>query len=409
MATNESIPVSAYDGSKAIPNELSPVAPSERRLELDVLRGVALFGVLVVNVAVFSGSDVALEQKVPFPQGWGGAWPSYLRSALIESKAAALLAMLFGAGLMIQCERVVQRGRSYVGFAFRRSGALALIGLVHTLLLWNGDILLDYAVISLLLIPFLRLRASRILWAIPALLAATVVLAVPFQHMAESGLSYPMQLQHYGVGSWLEALRFRAWEFVHVMGPARAANRLPILSPFFVLGVYLWKKGYLSEPTKHRGALVRLLAFCSLIGLFANAVPWENLGAWLTVHIPFRPLRILIKLVCFLGRPLLTLGYAAGILLLLQRPGWRRAFAHLAPLGRMALTQYLLQSVVCTLVFNGYGLGLFGKVSINTCIFGAIAFFPLQVWSSEWWLARFRMGPAEWVWRRMVYGGARHE
>jgi len=207
----------------------------------------------------------------------------------------------------------------------------------------------------------------------------------------------------------VDALRFRAWEFVHAMGPMRAANRLPILSPFFVLGAYFWKKGYLSEPTKHRDALVRILAVCSLIGLFANAVPWENFGGWLTVHIPFRPLRILIKLVCFLGRPLLTLGYAAGILLLLQRPGWRRAFAHIAPLGRMALTQYLLQSVVCTLVFNGYGLGLFGKVSINACILGTIAFFPLQVWSSEWWLARFRMGPAEWLWRRMVYGGARHE
>src|SRR5204862_6993750 len=137
-----------------------PVSPSERRLELDVLRGVALFGVLLVNVAVFSGSDVALEQKLPFPWGWGGAWPSYLRSALIESKAAALLAMLFGAGLVIQCERVMRRGRSYVGFAFRRSSALALIGLAHTLLLWNGDILFDYAVISLLMIPFLRLRAS---------------------------------------------------------------------------------------------------------------------------------------------------------------------------------------------------------------------------------------------------------
>lgn len=409
MAAPESIAVPDYDGSTAIPNELRPVAPSERRLELDVLRGVALFGVLVVNVAVFSGSDLALEQKLPFPWGLGGAWPSYVRNALIESKAAALLAMLFGAGLVIQCERVMRQGRSYVGFAFRRSSALALIGLAHTLLLWNGDILLDYGVISLLMIPFLRLRTSRMLWAIPALIAATIILTVPLQRMVESKLSYPMQLQHYGAGSWVDALRYRAWEFVHAMGPMRAANRLPILSPFFVIGAYLWKKGYLSEPTKHRSALVRIFVVSLLIGLFANAVPWEDLSGWLTTHIPFRPLRILIKLVCFFGRPLLTLGYAAGTLLLLQRPGWRRAFAHIAPLGRMALTQYLLQSVVCTLVFNGYGLGLFGKVSINACILGTIAFFPFQVWSSEWWLARFRMGPAEWLWRRMVYGGARHE
>lgn len=385
-------------------HELRPVAPAERRLELDVLRGLALFGVLVVNVAFFSGSDLAREQNVSIPWGWGGPWPSTLRTALIESKAAALLAMLFGAGLVIQCERVARRGRSYAAFAFRRSGALALIGLAHTLLLWNGDILLDYAVLSLMMVPFVRVRASRILWAIPALVLTSFALAAPLLRVGGPELSFARELQHYGAGSWMDALRYRTWEFVHAMGPMRAANRLPILSPFFVLGAFFWKRGWFSEPAQHRGALLRIFAACTLLGLLANAVPWETLGPWLTAHVPFRPLRILVKLVCFLGRPLLTLGYAAGILLLLQRPAWRRALAHVAPLGRMTLTQYLLQSVVCTLVFNGYGLGLFGKVSINACLWGSLGFYVVQVWSSAWWLARFPTGPAEWLWRRMLYG-----
>jgi uncharacterized protein len=406
MAVHESDSVSGHDESVTNAHVLRPTAPAERHLELDVLRGLALFGVLVVNVAMFSGSDIALEQKLPYPWGWGGRWPGYLRSALIESKAAALLAMLFGAGLVIQCERVARQGRSYLAFAFRRSGALALIGIAHTFLLWNGDILLDYAVISLLMIPFLNLRASRTLWAIVVLLPVTFALAAPFLRMAEAGLSYPMELQHYGAGSWANSLHFRAWEFCHVLGPKRAANRLPILTPFFVLGAYFWKQGYFSEPAMHRRRLVGIFAVCSLIGVFANIVPWENLGGWLTVHIPIRPLRILIKAVCFLGRPFLTLGYAAGILLLLQQPWWRRVLAHFAPLGRMTLTQYLLQSLVCTWIFNGYGLGRFGKVSINACILLSIGFFALQVWTSAWWLARFRTGPVEWLWRLMVYGSA---
>lgn len=411
MAMSEAVPSASIDpDARAIPtvsHELRPTSASERRVELDVLRGLALFGVLVVNVGVFSGSDVALEAKLPVIWGWGGAFPSYLRSALVESKSAALLAMLFGAGLVIQSERVVRQGRAYLPFALRRAGALALLGIAHSLLLWNGDILLDYAVISLLMIPFVTVRASRVLWAIAAILPASMLLALPFLHLAEGGLSYAAQLQHYGGGSWWDALRFRTWEFFHAIGPMRMVNRPIVLTPFFVLGAYFWKKGWLSDPAKHRRALVRVFIVSSLVGLGANLVPFEKLGGWLTAHVPTRPLQVAIKLVIFLGRPLLTLGYASGILLLLQRPWWRPALARLAPLGRMTLTQYLLQSVVCTLVFNGYGLGLFGKVSINACIAGSIAFFPLQVWSSAWWLARFRAGPVEWLWRRMVYGAAK--
>ena len=385
---------------------LKPTPERERRLELDVLRALALFGVLVVNVTSFSGHDYALEEKLPVVWGWGGTIPSLLRSVFIESKAAALLGMLFGAGLVIQCERVARQGRSYVPFALRRAGALALIGLLHSVLLWNGDILLDYALLSLLMIPFVNWSARRILWAIAILMPVAILLAVLFERLAGQGVSYAAELQHYGAGTWWDALRFRTSEFLHAMGPQRMANRPVVLVPFFVLGAYFWKKGWFSDPAQHRRALTRVFIVCSLIGLGANLVPTDKLGSWLTVHLPVQPLRVAIRLTCFLGRPLLTVGYAAGLLLLMQNARWRRVLAPLAPLGRMTLTQYLLQSVVCTLVFNGYGLGLFGKVSVNACILGAVLFYPLQAWTSAWWLRRFETGPVEWFWRRMVYGTA---
>ncbi len=387
--------------------ELQPIAPGDRLLQLDVLRGLALLGVLLVNIGDFSGSDWALEAGLPYPMGWGGQALAFLRSTLLESRAAALLGMLFGVGLVIQYESAMRKGIAYLPFALRRVGALALLGLAHSFLLWNVDILLDYAVISLLVLPFLKVRASRVLWGIPILLVVSLLIAAPFLSLgnqaSQPGWFYTMGLRYYGSGTWLGALKFRSWEMIHVLGPVRLSNRLPILTPFFILGIYFWKKGFLSAPEKHLRTLRILFYVCFCLGILSNLLPQESLHAWVA-SISFRPLRILIKATAFFARPGLTVGYAAGILLLLQRSWWRNCLSLFAPLGRTALTQYLLQSVVCTWIFNGYGFGLYGMVPMNLCILGGIAFFALQVWSSSLWLAHFRMGPTEWLWRRMTYG-----
>lgn len=391
-----------------IEKELRPVSPEARLLQLDVLRGLALFGVLLVNIDVFSGSMWALDAKLPYPMGWGGPALNFLRQVFLEGKAAALLGMLFGVGLAIQVESAQSKGRAYMPFALRRVGALALIGTAHSFLLWNLDILLDYAVMSLMVLPFLRLRASRILWSIPILLLAAVAVAVPFLSVLDQVAEHPewfhqWGLQHYGAGSWLEALTFRTWELVHFVGPMRLSSRLLALLPFFILGVYFWKKGLLAAPERHLQTLRRLFAICFPLGLLSNLCPPDILRPWVA-GIPVQPVRVLIKLTAFFARPALMLGYAAGILLLLQSPWWRTKLSLLAPLGRMALTQYLLQSVVCTWIFNGYGLGLYGKVPVDVCIYGSIALFTVQVWSSRVWIARWSVGPAEWLWRRMTYG-----
>lgn len=392
-------------------NELRPVPPEARLLQLDVLRGLALFGVLIVNIDVFSGSMWALEAKLPYPMGWGGPTLSFLRQALLEGKAAALLALLFGVGLAIQVESALRKGRPYMPFALRRVGALALFGIAHSLLLWNLDILLDYAVISLMVLPFLHLRASRILWAIPLLLLASVVIALPFLSVLGHAENHPewfyeMGLRHYGAGSWLDALMFRSWELVHFIAPMRLASRPLALLPFFMLGVYSWKRGLLAHPEQHLPLLRRLFFTCFFLGLLANLFPPEVLHPWVAT-IPVWPLRVLIKATAFFARPAIMVGYAAGALLLLQLPWWRAKLSTLAPLGRMALTQYLLQSVVCTWIFNGYGLGLYGKVPVDVAMGGGIALFAVQVWSSRVWIARWPVGPAEWLWRHMTYGTRR--
>ena len=386
---------------------LQPVAPGSRLLHLDVLRGLALFGVLLVNLDVFSGAMWAIEAKLPYPLGWGGATLSFLRQTLLEGKAASLLGMLFGVGLAIQMGAAEAKGHAYLPFALRRVGALALFGLGHSLLLWNFDILLDYALISLMVLPFLRLRPARILWSIPLLLAVSMAIAVPFLPILEQAEKQPawfhqMGLEHYGGGTWLDALQFRAWELLHFVAPMRLASRPLALLPFFILGVYAWRTGLLAEPERHLRTLRMLCLVCLPLGLVSNLFPPDVLHPWVA-EIPLQPLRVLIKLTAYFARPAIILGYAAGVLLLLRQAWWRRQLSPLAPLGRLALSQYLLQSVVCTWVFNGYGLGLYGQVSVSLCLVVGILFFACQVWSSRLWLARYPVGPAEWLWRRMTY------
>jgi uncharacterized protein len=386
-----------------------PFALGERLLQLDVLRGLALFGVLLVNIGYFCGADLAREARVAYPLGdFGGVAGDFVR-VLLENKAAALLSILFGAGLAIQAERASDRGQSRWPFALRRSAVLALLGIVHTFLLWNVDILLDYALISLMVLPFLRLSAGRVLWAIPVVLIVSAAIAGPILAFATDfppAQTYALGLKHYGQGGWLDALQYRWWETLYVIGPMRIANRLAILAPFFIVGVAAWKCGWLSAPDAHRRRLRQIFVLCFSFGLVANAVPQDALHAWAN-QLALQPLRVLIKVTFFFAKFALTLGYAAGILLLLQRSRWRAWLGVFAPLGRMALTQYLLQSLVCTWIFYGFGLGQYGRMPLDQALALGVLLFALQVLSSRWWLARFSIGPVEWLWRRLSYGGIR--
>jgi len=387
----------------------APTREGDRLFQLDVIRGIALLGVLLINIDLFSGAFWALQAKLPYPAGWGGNLLTYLRGALVEGKAVALLSILFGAGMMIQVDRARLTGANHLAFTLRRLGALALFGLAHSLLLWNGDILIDYALLGLMVLPFLNVRPRRVLWAIPILLVVAVLLVLPFMGLIEKVEGNPggllqMHREHYGNGSWLDALRFRAWEFLHVVGPLRIQGRLVMCSPFFILGVFFWKLGWLAEPGRHRRQLTKLAVAGLIIGLTANLLPADSVFAW-AARIPFRPLRVFLKLTYVFGKAMLALGYLGGLLLLLERTAWHKRTQALAALGRLALTQYLMQSVVCSLVFCGFGLGLFERVPLNICIGGAVLFFMVQAWSSRLWLRRFTVGPCEWLWRRLIYGG----
>lgn len=387
-------------------DEVSPTQVDERIPALDIVRGLALFGVLQINLIFLSGHIYQMWAGVSYPQGWGGSVLTWVRDSFINGKAMSCFSMLFGVGLCIQMERAQARGHAFGLFAFRRLGALALFGIAHATLIWNGDILLAYALIGLLLLPLLRANVPTIIFAAALAFLAFINLntALGWLHAPDGfrfsfwykQASWLLQSanQFYGHGTWVDATRWRVWEWNHAFRSILVMSVIGCL-PLFLIGLALWRSGILKDIKARIQTIRRIFHSVFWLGLVLSVLPY----AWLK-YLPKILGRGLIE-----AAPLtLALGYFMGVLLLIQKEPWARWLSLLAPVGRMALTNYLAQSLVCTWIFNHYGLGLWGRVTPSGYIFGGVVLYFLQIAWSHWWLARFKFGPAEWLWRSMTYG-----
>ena len=379
-----------------------PFDPGERIKAIDALRGLALFGVLIVNVVTEFRVSI-FEQFLVHPptRAASDATLHALLMTLVSQKALSLFSLLFGLGLAIQFERLGENPHR-LNLLLRRLAALLGIGLLHLALVWNGDILAEYALAGFIVLPFLY--GQR--WIAGAAGAAFFgfYLVMPF---LPSLVSFPSQTwiaQHaaeaaraYGEGGFVEVLAFRLHEIsaivvLHVL-------IFPRTVALFLVGAFLWRTGVLQ----------RIEAHTLLFG--ALAVPMIIVGLGLDVLVEgLTPLsrsslgRGLFSIERF-APPVLAIGYGAAVLAIIAAGGWR-FFAWAAPLGRMAFTNYLLQSLIFGWIFYGYGLGLFGSLGIATASAIGIAVYGLQIPLSRWWLRRFRFGPVEWLWRTLMYGTA---
>jgi uncharacterized protein len=368
------------DGSVA---DSAPVPPSERIDGIDILRGLALLGVLVINTVFEFRTSIFAQFLPPAPTDSAieRALNAFLLAAL-ELKALALFSFLFGVGLAIQFDRLADNPRRFV-LLLRRLLVLLVIGLVHLFLIWNGDILVEYALAGLLVLPLLF--APRSLVLVAAVAALVVFLMVPlsavngllasattYVHVAEAN-------RVYGNGGLLDVLAFRIRE-------APAAGALLVLIfprtlALFLFGVLAWRVKIIQQPVQHR----RLL--------FALAGGGVILGAGLTLAKHWE-----------LGGVVLACGYAAIIMACVSFPAGEMLLAWAAPVGRMAFTNYLTQSLVLGWIFYGYGLGLFGRLSVVAALAIALVLYAAQIAFSACWLARYRYGPVEWLWRSLMYG-----
>lgn len=391
----------------------------DRHQTLDVLRGFALFGVLLVNFEWFNRAmpEILLGSQ-PGLTGLDRLADVAILT-LATGKFYALFSMLFGAGFALMLERATAREAPFWGAYLRRLATLAVIGALHVTLVWAGDILLIYALVGFVLVLVFRRTPTQRLWKwalalilLPAALAslagigigiamtnpevAAGIAAEMAKGRAELDAAIEVSRDAYANGAFVEvaAQRWQDWAF----GASHFLFWVPPILGYFLLGRWLLVTGRLTDPSAHREWFRSMRLAGVGIGL-----PLSAAGVWvLAGQDPMLPTpRVAAgSALTAVGALLLALGWLALVV-----PA-HRALAWLAPAGRMALSNYLVQSLVWTFVFYGYGLGLWGEVPRAIHPVLALGFFALQVLASRWWLARFRFGPAEWLWRYVTYGRA---
>jgi len=382
-----------------MPARLEPIREAERYSSLDLLRGFALFGVLIVNLLYFFRVSL-FEHMLHFHShdGWANRAIDVLVAVLIEFKAFNLFSMTFGIGVAIQAERAGLRGAGVMRFLLRRFAILLVFGLCHLFLISNVDILTLYAVCGLLLIPFLRLPVAVLALAglvavyLPPLLPRGPI--IPPMDILQAHAAAASRI--YSEGNFGEILAFRWRETQEMVAPLLIGSAQKTFG-LMLLGVAVWRLGVIRKPQQYRAALWAVCAGCATVGLINSiaavfeeverretGIPWQLqlLGS----HVP--------------------LAFAYGAALLAWRPS-RSALALTAPVaavGRMALSNYLMQSLMFAFLFYGWGFGLFGKLAPVPAAAIGVAFYFAQLGFSRWWLGRYRFGPFEWLWRSLTYG-----
>lgn len=392
-------------------NELGPLPPRERVVVLDVLRGWALLGVLVVNVHEVVGgraygpepADITVRDL---------AATRFIEIAF-SGKSITLLTFLFGLGFAIQLLRATAYGENAARLFVRRLAALFAIGACHATFLWWGDVTWTYALVGVALLAFRRAGERALLaWAIVLIFVPRLVMAVPSVGAAVRG-ALPHPHDHAALSAQMLAavighdyparMSAHLHQVLYHVSPI-AAWYVPWLLGRFLLGLYAGKRRLFDgDGVAHLPLFRRLLVLGLALGIAGSAVVWvRGAGAIAGRGMPL-PARLgLVALgeLAWLG---LTAAYASAIVLLIQRPAPRRCLLVLAPVGRMPLTTYLSQSVAATFMFYGWGLGLTGQIGSAGCLAITLGIFALQLAASQLWLRRFRFGPAEWLWRTLVY------
>ncbi len=392
----------------------------ERIEALDALRGVALLGILLANMTVFSGwVFLSPDQQAAIAGSTQTAVAEFLFYLLLDGKFYTVFSLLFGIGFAVQLERLSARCSDAVRIYTRRLLGLLAIGLVHLLFIWVGDILTLYALTGFVLLLVRNWTTRTLAWTSLALILLPIPAYAlwwlagwpsPGSGAASLAAAYRSWISPNSNLDWIEAMRLEGWaayrDWVLAIGPFRVANvleswRIPKVMGLFFLGACVGRAlmaGRLLEDTRR---LKRVVLIGFAVGLPANVL-YASLGGLGPYSQQLSGTGLTATTAYALGVVPLGLAYAAGLALLWQRgAAWLRAFA---PAGRMALTHYLSHSIVMCLVFLGFGLGLAGRLAPWQFWLLAIATMAAQILLSSWWLARFRFGPAEWLWRWTTYG-----
>jgi uncharacterized protein len=416
--------------ASATASPLTPVAEGERIDVLDVLRGFALFGVLWSNLTwYFSGyGHLQPDEVMRLPTAALDPMVLELESFLVVNKFISIFSFLFGVGFALQMRRASERGTGVRRFYVRRMLWLFLFGVAHALLIWFGDILHLYAVLGLLLIAWVA-RSDRtligwglafailvpvavraVLLGLPNLTAEAIDPAAAFETRWDAAAALKVA---FAEGSYTEVIRANAADVWAWLSTDDALTTGLASFGKVLLGFWAGRTAILvrastsqpdTEPAKTAVTFMRRgLVWGLALGVLSQGIPLVS-GVLPALDAESWAARVGETALWHIGVLAMAASYVCGVVLLFRRPAWRRPLRIFAPVGRMALTNYVGQSVICISLFYGFGLGWYGKVGPTAALGVALLVFAAQAIVSTWWLRLFRFGPAEWAWRSLTYG-----
>jgi len=432
--------MSEVQGSPDLTREIpAPVPAAQRIASIDVLRGVALFGILLMNIVAFGLPGAAYGN----PTVAGGATGANLAfwavcQVLVEGKMRALFSMLFGAGVVLLTGRIEDQGGGVrsADIYYRRTLWLILFGALHAYVIWSGDILYGYGVAGLFLFPFRRQSPKFLLLAGLLVLAVMIPksilegrrletmrsVAAAADKAAAAGRT-PTDEQREAQMEWRETLKEMKPTPAQVkqeLADHRAGYRKLFLRRmdevsegeskgfyrfgfFDVAGMMLLGMGLFKLGVFSGARAFRFYARMALLG-YAVGVPINWYIAQRDLRHRFDPVQMYVGYSGYdIARLAVALGHAGVVLMLCKADLLRPLVTRLAAVGRMALTNYLATSILCTLFFDGFGAGWFGRLQRIQLLYVVAPIWIAQLLLSPIWLRHFRFGPMEWVWRSLTH------
>jgi len=394
----------------------APAGDSERMVALDALRGIAVLAILVMNIQYFSQVTAAYSNPTLIgPFVGSDFWLWLLARVFFDEKMMAIFSMLYGAGVLLLTSRVEAKGISALPIFLRRSFWLVIFGLLHAYLLWSGDILFSYGVCGLLVYPF-RKQASRRLFIIGVLffgVSSLVYLGYSWSMRSwtpdriralEQEIWRPTpqqiatQVNRYR-GGWRTQMSQRIPEARLQQTQALLCLTLWRAGGLMLVGMALYKVRLLS------GSLAASL-YWKLAGLgFAMGIPMVSYGAYCDIvrGWDFRYAFLIGSQFNYWGSLGVALGWICLVMLMCNTPSLNRWSRRFAAVGRMAFSNYILETIICTTIFYGHGLGQFGRLNRAQGMGIVLASWILIVRLSQVWMRRFYFGPLEWFWRSLTY------
>ena len=379
-----------------------PTTIEERVDSLDILRGFSLLGILLVNMFAF---------YLPMPHIDLGSWFTEAKDIIwhqtldiyVQSSFYPLFSMLFGYGLAMQYMKSEKTGANFYKFARKRLVILLILGLLHAFFIWWGDILAMYAFCGFMLILFLRFSSG---WLLTFGLVINGIMQVFFlgiyvlagmanTEVEELAVDLEMinnAISAYGTGSWTDAFLQRLHDLSLQMSAGMWISALLTILPYMLIGAALAKWRLIERGKELKVFWIALTISCMALGLYIKSTPFL-----------FNRTYLLDYLKVYVGGPVLSVGYIGLIVCLCMLPVIHKLLKPVGKAGRMSLTLYIMQSIICTLLFYNFGFGLYGNVDVQMGTLIAIGVFIIQVIFAELWFTKFKQGPLELVVKKLTY------